>query len=136
MNPYCLFPCAKCGSSTLLPFATLQTPMTDLNNPSSDFPAVAVSCPECKYVATHQVKRAGVFQEGSGDRLVWLDRDQDYGFAAQLECEMEDCGERLTVFAPRSRQMSPEEKAADVATWHWDELRCPSGHVIQKPRTK
>jgi hypothetical protein len=31
--------------------------------------------------------------------------------------------------------MGDEVRKKDVATWEWDELRCPSGHLIPKTRS-
>ena len=32
--------------------------------------------------------------------------------------------------------MTAEEKIADNAIWIWEELRCPSGHVIPKSQKR
>jgi predicted RNA-binding Zn-ribbon protein involved in translation (DUF1610 family) len=136
-HAYCVFPCANCGVEILLPFAMLETPIASPGDPSTDFVAVAVSCPECKDVAMHQVKRRNSpLPAESGDRLEWLIRDGDYCFVASLQCAKEDCDTQLAVFAPRNGPMTDEEKAADRATWTWAGLRCPRGHAIPKPVKK
>ena len=57
-----------------------------------------------------------------------------YGFVHELECDKYNCETPLRIVAPRKSTMTPEEIKADVSTWEWGELRCPSGYLIPKPQ--
>jgi ribosomal protein S27E len=120
----------------LLPSEILLTPIADPIPTSTDFPSVNVSCPECKHVDNYQVQKGGPTPPDSGDRLVWLRHIDYFGFLEFLECEVEDCEPQTTVFAPRTRTMTAEEKQADRATWTWGRLLCPNAHPIPKPEKK
>jgi len=58
--------------------------------------------------------------------------EEDFVFWRELKCEERSCRTPLRVIAVRRIAMSNEEIAKDVATWEWDELRCPTGNLILK----
>jgi len=56
--------------------------------------------------------------------------DVETVFVVWLRCEGEDCTIQKPLFAQWSATTTEAERRADIATWRWENLRCPAGHAI------
>jgi len=118
---YC-FRCVKCDGWIRLQVSTLHTLPEFPIFPASDTASVALSCRHCKRVSVYRLRGTAAPHP----------IEEDFVFWRELRCEEKSCRTPLKVIGVRRIAMSSEEIAKDVATWRWDELRCPNGYLILK----
>ena len=118
----------------MLPHKTLGYIYGDPALRTIDAPVAVVVCPYCKQVQTCQYPEAKDGEPLPSDRVVGLPHCVDWVRVGSLQCEVEGCTPPLPLFAQwGSETTSAEARAADIKTWVWDGLRCPTGHSIPQP---
>ena len=55
-------------------------------------------------------------------------------YQSTLECEAENCGIRVPLIAQWSETTSEAERVTSARAWIWENLRCPNGHSMTKPK--
>jgi hypothetical protein len=133
MAIYYAFHCKNCQIRTRFPLRTILEATKYRGN---EIDSVALACEHCKHVDIYSLKAESPAPNGSEDRV---ERPptveiQIHGFIKFLDCEDRRCRTPLLVIAPRSLATTDAEDEAYASAWEWDELRCPNGHLILKPK--
>jgi hypothetical protein len=133
MSPHYVLHCKDCGFPLWLLADTIRPLFAYPEVQSNRFHAIAVGCARCKNVGTYTLHKDF---PGHNPEDTVIAAEPHYGDVIRLgslECEEEGCGTLLPLFALWSPATTSEERRADVATWRWENSRCPRGHSIPKP---
>jgi hypothetical protein len=134
MAPHILVRCTSCSSPIVLPTQTLERPFTIPEEQPNESFAVGIACSNCKSVRRYFLQ----LKHPENDALDWApeaeEQNEDTVLINTLGCEAEDCRSLLPLFANWSSAASHAERLADMQSWRWEDLRCPEGHLIPKPR--
>lgn len=107
----------ECGRTLQLPVSALEKLAEHPSIRTTENFSVGVSCHGCKQIRIYGLT--------GNTRLEPMQEFRE--FLELLRCDEQNCRTPLKILAVRSADMTDEEYAADVASWIWDELRCPRG---------
>lgn len=94
------------------------------------FHAIAVGCRYCKSLETYILHKDFPGHNSTDTVIV---APPHYGVVVQirpLECDEENCGTHLPVFALFHPDATTDERKAIVDSWNWEHLKCPQGHTL------
>lgn len=127
------FAFCPCGERTAIQPTKPVIPDTNPQPLSSVEGSIAVACMSCKRVYRFDTgyllslsTPAGVGPENPEAPTTV--------FRVPIECAEPNCKARATVFVTMSTTTSAVRLDQEKATWRWEHLTCPTGHVIPDRR--
>jgi hypothetical protein len=120
-SPHSVYSCRFCRRRLWLSDQILERP----------FAPVGIVCSNCKRFATYSLDKNSPYYDGTAKR--------EYSVPVVTtslgarRCVEANCKTPLLLFALTSLPIEEEEKRREVDGWIWDDLKCPSGHLIIKP---
>jgi hypothetical protein len=97
----------------------------------SDF--LAVVCPYCKHLGRYTLLKDHPEYNPLDMAISAIPRALETHYLGLLPCDARSCGFRLPLVALWSASMTGEQRAEDLSTWKWADLKCRDGHSIPKP---
>jgi hypothetical protein len=133
MHFHYVFLCRNCSIPIWLHSETLGRPFEPQGVRSSNALSIAVVCPHCKNVRSYSLAENSPDYDPKGT-VVSADHIADTVPYGLLECDAEDCKTRLPLVGVKSISTDDAKKKAELNSWNWDGLKCPTGHPISRPR--
>ena len=134
-GPHVLIHCLSCERPILLPSGTLQQPFSVPEEQLNDTLAIGVVCTHCKHARRYLRHRQTHDHSPLGRRCSGNPRTRS-GPRLHSRMRRRESRTSTATLAQWNISTSEGERKADTATWHWEKLRCPEGHLIEnrKPR--
>lgn len=122
--------CLWCGTAMSLHADTLWRLVTSRDRELRGAVPLGLACPQCS--------RLGTYQSGHSDNNAFpvsaqrweKSRPEEWDLVGWLKCEEAICELRLPLLASWTISTTLEARKADIAEWHWEDLKCPAGHSI------
>jgi hypothetical protein len=118
--------CERCRTHNVLPREILLHILGDPDGHTTQYPAIAYVCHECKHI--HLLQKDAM----SGIETVACSDPLETVPYAVLGCAEATCNMPVPLYAQWSYGTTEVDRQADIEKWIWDDLRCSLGHPILK----
>jgi hypothetical protein len=133
MTAHYVLHCKDCKAPMWLPSDTIEQLFVDPDDLPNDSHAIGAVCRLCKSVGTYFLERNSPGHNPK-DGAIIANRAEGTVVLPQLGCAVESCKPLLPIVVQWNPATTAAERRADIETWRWENLRCPMGHPIPKPR--
>jgi len=126
--PHCCFYCRWCGEPILLPHDRIGLPFGNPDARKIEARSIATVCSKCKHIGNYTMFR-GSRGFDTRHKIVLARSSGTTMLLNWLQCEEKTCAARVPLFV--RFEQDPQDEAAQVSEWLWDELTCALGHRIE-----
>ncbi len=126
-----IFHCKGCDAPIVLHAEKLGQQFGPRGDRSKGTRNVGVACSRCKQIRNYSPDKSHPDYDPRY-RVVFQPQIAETESLGLFQCASRRCVPLIRLVSAETGTMTAEEKAAEIATWIWDDFHCNAGHKIQE----